>query len=59
MSASEPRLLGLSVALGCGLLIGIERERRKGRGAVRALEGVRTFTLVSLDGPMARRSASR
>ena len=31
----------LAVALGCGLLIGIERERRKGSGARRALAGLR------------------
>ena len=54
MSASEPRLLGLGVALGCGLLVGIERERRKGRGPARALAGVRTFTLASLGGGMAQ-----
>jgi uncharacterized membrane protein (DUF4010 family) len=43
-------LIGFSVALGCGLLIGVERERRKGRGAGRAPAGVRTFTLVALSG---------
>ncbi len=40
----------LAVALGCGLLIGIERERRKGSGARRALAGLRTFTLVCVLG---------
>jgi uncharacterized membrane protein (DUF4010 family) len=43
-----------AVALGCGLLIGIERERRKGRGAGRAPAGVRTFTLTSLAGALAQ-----
>ncbi len=43
-------LLGVGVALGCGLLIGIERERRKGRGPGRALAGVRTFALAALLG---------
>jgi len=42
------------VALGCGLLIGIERERRKGSGPTRALAGVRTFALASLAGAMAQ-----
>ncbi len=40
----------LAVALGCGLLVGIERERRKGTGAMRALAGVRTFELVCVLG---------
>ena len=34
-------LTGFLVALGAGLLIGIERERRKGTGPQRALAGVR------------------
>ncbi|HET7756262.1 MAG TPA: MgtC/SapB family protein, partial [Steroidobacteraceae bacterium] len=46
----EGTLLGLAAALGGGLLIGIERERRKGPGPQRALAGVRTFALVALAG---------
>jgi uncharacterized membrane protein (DUF4010 family) len=46
----EQRVFAFAAALGAGLLIGIERERRKGTGAHRALAGVRTFTLVSLAG---------
>lgn len=46
--------LGLLVALGCGLLVGIERERRKGRGPQRGAAGIRTFTLVTLAGAMAQ-----
>ena len=46
----EDALLGLAAALGGGLLIGIERERRKGTGPHRALAGVRTFTLAALAG---------
>jgi uncharacterized membrane protein (DUF4010 family) len=46
-------LLGIAAALGGGLLIGIERERRKGVGPHRALAGVRTFTLASLTGAAA------
>ena len=30
----------LAAALGCGLLVGVERERRKGRGPARALLAV-------------------
>jgi len=47
-------VLGLGVALGCGLLIGVERERRKGRGSTRALAGVRTFALAALGGAVAQ-----
>lgn len=44
--------IGLLVALGCGLLVGIERERRKGRGPQRGAAGIRTFTLVTLAGAL-------
>src|SRR6185436_338071 len=37
-------------ALGIGLLIGAERERRKGGGPSRAPAGIRTFTAASLAG---------
>ena len=40
----------LMVALSIGLLIGVERERRKGEGATRAPEGLRTFALIGLLG---------
>jgi uncharacterized membrane protein (DUF4010 family) len=40
----------LAVALGCGLLIGAERERRKGEGSLRSPAGIRTFTVTSLVG---------
>jgi len=40
----------LAAALGCGLLVGLERERRKGRGAKRVFAGVRTFALVCVLG---------
>lgn len=46
-------LLGLSVALGIGLLIGAERERRKGRGPTRDAAGIRTFSVVALLGAVA------
>jgi uncharacterized membrane protein (DUF4010 family) len=44
--------LRLAVALGVGLLIGAERERRSGEGALRAPAGIRTFTLASLLGAL-------
>jgi uncharacterized membrane protein (DUF4010 family) len=45
-----PVILNLIVALGIGLLIGAERERRKGKGATRSPAGIRTFTVASLAG---------
>lgn len=41
------------MALGCGLLIGLERERRKGEGDDRAAAGVRSFTIAALLGALA------
>ena len=43
----------LGSALGCGLLMGIERERRKGDGPHRQLAGIRSFALASLTGAVA------
>lgn len=45
-------LFGFVVALGLGLLIGIERERSKGGGPDRSAAGVRSFTLVALMGAL-------
>lgn len=42
----------LAVALGIGLLLGAERDRRKGEGLQREAAGVRTFTLVALAGSL-------
>jgi uncharacterized membrane protein (DUF4010 family) len=54
MDQSTTLLTGLALALGCGLLIGIERERRKGTGPQRQFAGVRTFALVALLGAAAQ-----
>jgi uncharacterized membrane protein (DUF4010 family) len=43
-------MLNLVVALGIGLLIGAERERRKGEGPARSPAGIRTFAVASLAG---------
>jgi uncharacterized membrane protein (DUF4010 family) len=53
---TEPSLpiIGLLVALGCGILVGLERERRKGEGDDRAAAGIRTFTVAALSGAMAQ-----
>lgn len=50
MLANNLSWLNLVVALGIGLLIGTERERRKGVGPARAPAGIRTFALVALLG---------
>lgn len=51
---SDFTLLELSVALGLGLLVGAERERRKGDGPLRRSAGLRTFAIVSLCGFVAQ-----
>src|SRR6266849_1480236 len=42
-----------AIALGLGLLIGLERERSKGEGPTRRPAGVRTFALAALLGAVA------
>jgi uncharacterized membrane protein (DUF4010 family) len=46
--------LGIAVAGGAGLLIGLERERRKRQPGHVAFAGVRTFTLAALAGAIAQ-----
>ena len=53
MQPLSDEILGLGVALGVGLLIGVERERAKGTGPRRAAAGVRTFALLGLVGALA------
>jgi uncharacterized membrane protein YhiD involved in acid resistance len=45
--------LALTVALGCGMLLGVQRERRLGEESNRAAADVRTFALVGLAGGLA------
>ncbi|WP_338693315.1 DUF4010 domain-containing protein [Bradyrhizobium sp. 26S5] len=45
-----PEVIAIVVALGIGLLIGLERERRKGEGPKRSPAGLRTFAAASLAG---------
>jgi hypothetical protein len=47
-------LQGLLVAVGAGLLVGVERERHR-TGSVPATAGVRTFALIGLSGALAER----
>lgn len=54
MEWNDDTLIGLALALGLGLLIGLERERRKGVGAQRRFAGIRTFALVALSGAAAQ-----
>jgi uncharacterized membrane protein (DUF4010 family) len=53
ISTQADDLLGFAVALAIGLVIGIERERRKGRGPGRKPAGIRTFALAGLLGAVA------
>jgi uncharacterized membrane protein (DUF4010 family) len=54
MIASIPDdVLGFAVAIAIGLIIGTERERRKGVGPSRGPAGVRTFTLAAVLGAIA------
>ena len=53
MSFLHPLVVGFVVALGVGLLVGIDRERKKGGGPTRQAAGLRTFTLASLAGATA------
>ena len=50
MDTDTPALLNLMEALGIGLLIGAERERRKGDAGSRAAAGIRTFAIASMVG---------
>jgi len=54
MFLTPATLEGLAVALGCGLLVGIDRERRKGIGPTRAFAGVRSFALASFIGGLSQ-----
>ncbi len=47
---TDQPILAYGIALAIGLLIGAERERRKGIGPTRSAMGIRTFTTVSLLG---------
>lgn len=58
MLSLDPLVLGFLVALGAGLLIGIDRERKKGDGPERGAAGLRTFTLASLAGAIASTAGS-
>jgi uncharacterized membrane protein (DUF4010 family) len=50
MPFAQPPWVRLVIALGIGLLIGAERERRKGTGRTRSAAGVRTFAITALAG---------
>ena len=53
MAVLRASLTGYAVALGIGLLLGIDRERRKGEGPSRAPAGIRTFAISTLLGAIA------
>jgi uncharacterized membrane protein (DUF4010 family) len=53
MSFADQPVWHLVVALGAGLVMGVERERRKGEGRRRHAAGLRTFSLTALLGGVA------
>ncbi len=53
-TSTQQLVIGSAVALGGGLLIGLDRERRKGEGPDRRPAGIRTFALASLAGAVAQ-----
>lgn len=54
MTADLDTLRGIAVAVGIGLLVGIERERRRAEDG-HGVAGVRTFALIALAGALAER----
>ena len=52
-ASADAQWLSLAVALGVGLLIGLEREQGKRRGRNRDRAGIRTFAVASLTGALA------
>ena len=46
--------IGILLALGIGLLVGLERERRKGAGPDRRAAGIRSFALAAVSGALAQ-----
>ena len=54
LGALTAEQMGVVVALGAGMLIGLERERRKGQGATRESAGLRTFMVAALLGVCAQ-----
>ena len=50
--------ISLAIAIGIGLLIGSERERRKGSGSQRGAAGMRTFALAALAASYLRDAAA-
>ncbi len=54
MEIQNSLLAAFLVAIGGGLLIGLDRERNKGTGPHRAVAGVRTFALAGVAGAVAQ-----
>jgi uncharacterized membrane protein (DUF4010 family) len=52
MSTPTNSAISLAIAIGVGLLIGAERELRKGGGSRRGAAGVRTFAFAALAGAL-------
>ena len=50
----QAHVVGLAMALGAGLLIGVERERRKGQGDDREAAGLRSFVVAAVSAALAQ-----
>jgi uncharacterized membrane protein (DUF4010 family) len=59
MVLDDTAALGIAVAFGCGLLLGIERERRRGDRPRRRHPGVRSFALTATIGALAQALAGQ
>ncbi|MBB3261920.1 uncharacterized membrane protein (DUF4010 family) [Paraburkholderia bannensis] len=55
MNSPSAEYMPFAVALGIGLLVGAERERRKGTGVTRAAAGIRTFVVIAVVGAISMR----
>jgi uncharacterized membrane protein (DUF4010 family) len=52
VSVQVEQVVALAVSLGIGMLLGVDRERRKGEGPGRESAGIRTFALVAFLGSL-------
>ena len=57
LAALPTEWAGIAVAGGCGLLIGLERERRKQQLAAPEEAGIRSFAIAALGGAIAQTMA--
>ncbi|MGB8326403.1 MAG: DUF4010 domain-containing protein [Steroidobacteraceae bacterium] len=54
MASGNALWIGIAVACGCGLLIGLERERRRTDGSYYSFAGIRSFAVAATAGALAQ-----